>query len=111
MYTVVRVFPPGSTRCASANSAADFDPGRDQRLVSPSARGLLIDCLPPDVVKPELDADSGAMQAPPRRAPRAPLSDVIGSSVTRPPPGEGESGTSTSGSDGKWFAQMGRAPA
>src|SRR2546425_11962367 len=43
MKTVVRVLPPGITLCARANSAADLEPGRAQRRVSPSVRGDRID--------------------------------------------------------------------
>src|ERR1051326_1238369 len=41
MYTVVRELPPGSTPCARAKSAADFEPGCTQRLVRVSTRGDL----------------------------------------------------------------------
>src|SRR5262245_58072063 len=39
MYTVVRELPPGSTPCARAKSAADFEPASAQRAVRASARG------------------------------------------------------------------------
>src|SRR5262245_55250635 len=39
MYTVVRELPPGSTPCARAKSAADFESASAQRAVRASARG------------------------------------------------------------------------
>src|SRR5262245_20253639 len=39
MYTVVRELPPGSTPCARAKSAADFEPASAQRAVRASGRG------------------------------------------------------------------------
>src|SRR5690348_13364629 len=81
MYTVVRELPPGSTPCARAKRAADFESACAQRSVRASARGDLtleaIDDAPSSIENEERPGVTGALRASGARGPFEALVSLV----------------------------------